>query len=155
MKLGLRIFATVLLLLLTVIFVPPHTQSAPQTRAPSAPSRENIRKPQTELHATEKTIAYLREHGSLPDYYLTKREASKLGWVPSRGNLCEVAPGMYIGGDIFTNAQKLLPTAKNRKWYEADFDYACGNRNARRILFSNDGLIYITYDHYKTVTPAP
>jgi hypothetical protein len=105
-------------------------------------------------HTLNETLTYLHDHGTLPEYYLTKAEASKRGWQPSRGNLCDVAPGMMIGGDVFTNAQHLLPSAPHRVWHEADFDYACGNRNADRILYSSDGLIYTTTDHYKTVTPA-
>jgi ribonuclease len=100
------------------------------------------------------TVAYIREHHALPDFYLTKAEASARGWVPSRGNLCDVVPGMMIGGDVFTNRQHLLPVSSGRTWYEADFEYECGNRNAKRILFSDDGLIFITVDHYQTVNEA-
>ena len=74
----------------------------------------------------------------------------ELGWVASKGNLCEVAPGKAIGGDNFTNRERTLPTAKNRKWYEVDVNYNCGNRGADRIVFSSDGLVFVTYDHYKT-----
>lgn len=107
------------------------------------------------LHTLAETISYLRAHDELPDYYITKSLASSRGWKPSKGNLCDVLPGMMIGGDVFTNAQKLLPTAHGRVWHEADFDYTCGNRNAKRILYSSDGLIYTTANHYTTVNPAP
>jgi guanyl-specific ribonuclease Sa len=103
-----------------------------------------------ELTKVDVVSKYILEKGELPEYYITKREAMELGWVASKGNLCEVAPGKAIGGDNFTNREKTLPTAQNRKWYEVDVNYNCGNRGADRIVFSSDGLVFVTYDHYKT-----
>lgn len=98
----------------------------------------------------EIVVKYLKEHGELPEYYITKSEAKSLGWVPSKGNLCEVAPGRAIGGDIWTNRQKSLPTKSGRRYFEADLNYNCGNRNADRVVFSNDGLVFVTFDHYRS-----
>ena len=103
-----------------------------------------------ELTNDELVVKYLKEHGELPDYYITKSEAKSMGWVPSKGNLCEVAPGKAIGGDIWTNRQKSLPTKSGRKYFEADLNYNCGNRNADRVVFSNDGLVFVTFDHYRS-----
>ena len=103
-----------------------------------------------ELTNDEIVVKDLEEHGELPDYYITKSEAKSLGWVPSKGNLCEVAPGRAIGGDIWTNRQKSLPTKSGRKYFEADLNYNCGNRNADRVVFSNDGLVFVTFDHYRS-----
>lgn len=97
-----------------------------------------------------KVINYIKANGELPDYYITKSEAKSMGWVPSKGNLCEVAPGKAIGGDIWTNRQKSLPTKSGRKYFEADLNYNCGNRNADRVVFSNDGLVFVTFDHYRS-----
>ncbi|MCO5231303.1 MAG: ribonuclease [Chitinophagales bacterium] len=95
-------------------------------------------------------IDYLKEHHQLPDYYITKREAIEAGWQASKGNLCEVLPGRVIGGDRFGNREKKLPQKQGRKYFEADINYNCGRRNAERIIFSNDQLIYVTKDHYTT-----
>jgi hypothetical protein len=103
-------------------------------------------------HSVASIVAYIKSTGHLPDFYLTKREASQRGWIPSRGNLADVAPGMMIGGDVFTNSEHILPAKKGRQWHEADINYTSGTRGPQRILYSSDGLVYVTYDHYKTVT---
>lgn len=101
-----------------------------------------------ELTEENKVINYVKEHHELPEYYITKSEAKKQGWIPSKGNLCEVLPGRAIGGDHFSNREKTLP--KNAQYYEADVNYNCGNRNADRIVFTKKGDVYLTKDHYKT-----
>ncbi len=98
----------------------------------------------------EEVAAYLHIYKHLPDNYITKKEARKLGWDSSAGNLDEVAPGMSIGGDYFGNYEGSLPEKKGRSYYECDIDYTGGYRGAKRIIFSDDGLIYYTEDHYKT-----
>ena len=94
--------------------------------------------------------AYLNAFGHLPDNYITKTEAQDLGWVSSKGNLWDVAPGKSIGGDKFGNREKLLPEKKGRKYYECDVNYEGGYRGSDRIIYSNDGLVYFTEDHYNT-----
>ncbi len=98
----------------------------------------------------EHVAAYLRAFGKLPSNYITKKEAQALGWVSSLGNLWDVAPGKSIGGDRFGNYEGQLPTAKGRKYTECDIDFDGKRRNAKRIVFSNDGLIFYTEDHYTT-----
>ncbi|XID91916.1 ribonuclease domain-containing protein [Paenibacillaceae bacterium WGS1546] len=93
---------------------------------------------------------YIRTYGRLPDNYITKKEAEKLGWVPAEGNLDRVAPGRSIGGDRFRNREGLLPEAQGRIWHEADINYEKGPRGADRIVYSNDGLIFMTTDHYRS-----
>jgi len=100
----------------------------------------------------EEVAVYLAGYGQLPENYITKKQAQDLGWVSSWGNLDEVAPGCSIGGDRFGNYEGSLPDKKGRSWKECDIDYDQGTRNAKRILFSNDGLIYYTEDHYNTFT---
>ena len=99
----------------------------------------------------EDVALYLITYGELPSNYVTKKEARKLGWVPSEGNLQEVCEGCSIGGDYFTyREEEGLPYKEGRQYYECDIDYDGGTRNAKRIVFSNDGLVYYTGDHYKT-----
>lgn len=99
----------------------------------------------------EHVAQYIYKFKALPSNYITKGEAKKLGWQ-TKGTLDKVAPGRSIGGDRYGDYEGKLPKANNRKWTECDIDYVKGNRNAKRIIFSNDGLIYYTNDHYKTFT---
>ena len=91
---------------------------------------------------------YIHTYGRLPSNFLTKKDAQARGWESSKGNLQTVAPGMSIGGDRFGNREGLLPDKKGRQYYECDIDYEGGRRNAKRIVFSDDGLIFYTDDHY-------
>ncbi|MGI2293906.1 MULTISPECIES: ribonuclease domain-containing protein [unclassified Paenibacillus] len=104
------------------------------------------------LTSFSEVAEYLRTNGKLPPNFITKSEASALGWDAKKLNLDKVAPGKSIGGDRFGNREGLLPSAKGRIWYEADIHYKSGGRGADRIVFSNDGLIYMTTDHYKSFT---
>ena len=98
----------------------------------------------------EHVAAYLRAFQELPPNYITKNEAQDLGWVSSQGNLWKVAPGKSIGGDYFGNYEGKLPTAKGRKYTECDIDFDGSYRNGKRIIFSSDGLVFYTEDHYET-----
>ena len=84
----------------------------------------------------------------LPDKYITKEEAKQKGWSSIKGNLDKVVPGKSIGGNIYKNSYKKLPSG--RTWYEADINYTGGYRNGSRILYSDDGLAFASYDHYYT-----
>jgi hypothetical protein len=88
--------------------------------------------------------------GELPSNYITKQHAKNLGWVSFFGNLSDVAPGMVIGGDVYKNRNGHLPQVEGRVWYEADINYDSGYRNDHRLIYSNDGLLFATYDHYMT-----
>ena len=94
--------------------------------------------------------AWLMYQGVLPNYYVTKKEALAAGWDKRIANLADVLPGKMIGGDLYKNNQKLLPKKRGRIWREADFDYFNGYRNNKRIMYSNDGLIFISKDHAQT-----
>ncbi len=92
-------------------------------------------------------IKYLQE---LPEYYITRDDAKNAGWVNWKGNLADVLPGAMIYGGIYYNDKGILPHKEGRVWYETDINYEGGYRNSERVVFSNDGLIFVTYDHYKT-----
>ena len=98
----------------------------------------------------DEVAAYIHQFNELPPNYLTKDEAEALGWDNAEGNLWEVTDGMSIGGDFFGNREGLLPKKSGRSYYEADIDYDGGFRGAERIVFSNDGLIFYTDDHYES-----
>ena len=94
---------------------------------------------------------YLHLYGALPRNYITKRQARDLGW--SGGSVEVYAPGCCIGGDRFGNYEGLLPEAAGRTYYECDIDtLGAASRGAKRIIYSNDGLIYYTEDHYASFT---
>ena len=105
-------------------------------------------------HVTENGFdgadVYIACLGKLPDDYVDKITAINNGWKKSKGNLQEVLPNATIGGDIYYNDDKKLPRSATSVWYEADINYSGGFRNQSRILYSNDGLIFVTYDHYQT-----
>ena len=103
-------------------------------------------------YTSRDTVAlYLMKYGTLPQNYITKAEAQALGW--EGGSLLEYAPGKSIGGDWFGNYEGALPEAEGRTYTECDIDTAgADERGAKRIVFSNDGLIFYTEDHYQTFT---
>lgn len=100
-------------------------------------------------YSKEDVSLYIHTYGELPDNFITKDEATNLGWNSKKGNLWDVAPNMCIGGDKFGNREGLLPKKDGRQYYECDIDYQGGYRDDKRIVYSNDGLIYYTEDHYK------
>ena len=98
----------------------------------------------------EGVALYIHTYGKLPQNYIDKKTAESLGWK-SGESVSSVAPGKSIGGDRFGNYEQLLPKKKGRVYYECDIDaYGKKSRGAKRIVFSNDGLIYYTNDHYES-----
>ena len=97
---------------------------------------------------------YIKTYKKLPKNYITKKEAKRLGW--NGGSVEQVAPGKTIGGDRFGNYEKKLPKKNGRTYYECDIDtLGRKNRGPKRIIYSNDGLIYYTGDHYDTFHKMP
>ena len=94
---------------------------------------------------------YIHTYEHLPGNFITKKEARELGW--SGGSVEDYAPGKSIGGDHFGNYEGLLPEKSGRSYTECDIDtLGSSGRGAKRIIFSNDGLIYYTDDHYASFT---
>ena len=130
------------------------TGAAEETQAQSAETEEAAG--ETDIDALgnytskEEVALYLHTYGKLPSNYITKQQAEKQGWNSEKGNLGDILPGRIIGGSFFGNYEGQLPEKSGRKYYECDIDYRSGYRNAKRIVYSNDGLIFYTEDHYKT-----
>ena len=100
-------------------------------------------------YSAEDVALYLVTYGELPDNFITKSQARKLGW--EGGSVQKYQEGAAIGGDKFGNREGILPKADGRQYYECDIDTdGKSSRGAKRIVFSNDGLIYYTEDHYET-----
>jgi len=104
-----------------------------------------------EYDTRDEVALYIHLYGHLPSNYITKKKAESLGWTG--GSLEPYAPGKSIGGSRFGNYEGLLPEKEGRKYTECDIG-ATGkkSRGAKRIVFSNDGLIYYTDDHYESFT---
>ncbi len=99
----------------------------------------------------EEVAIYIIEYGTLPDNFITKKEARSLGW--SGGGLDDYAEDCSIGGDYFRNNEGLLPVVEGRTYYECDIDTMnARKRGSKRIVYSNDGQIYYTDDHYESFT---
>ena len=140
-------------------------QSQEVSASPSEVSSQELSSPDGQTSATDSAASiaedgsytskddvalYIHTYGRLPGNFITKDQAEALGW--ESGSLRDYAPGKSIGGDVFGNREGLLPKKSGRVWYECDIDYDGGKRNAKRIVFSNDGLIYYTEDHYESFT---
>lgn len=132
---------------------PPETTARTEKTIVTETSAEKLSVEKDGSYTTPEDVAeYIHTFGTLPNNFITKSEAKELGWDNKKGNLWDVAEGKSIGGDRFGNYEKLLPEKKGRKYTECDVNYEGGYRGSERIIFSNDGLIYYTNDHYQTFT---
>ena len=131
--------------------IPASAAPAPEnTAAPAAPESAAAALPEDGTYTSKEDVAlYLHLYGHLPGNFITKKAAEALGW--SGGSLEPYAPGKCIGGSRFGNYEGLLPDREGRYYTECDIDtLGAEKRGAKRIVFSNDGLIYYTEDHYKS-----
>lgn len=101
----------------------------------------------SEMH---EVALYLHCFEELPPNFITKSEAKKLGWVSREGNLWKVAYGKSIGGDRFYTRDDQIPEIVKLDCWECDVNYEGGFRDEERLVFSEDGRIYYTNDHYST-----
>lgn len=130
--------------------LPEVTSSPEETAAPveTEPPQDLIDEFGT--YTTKEDVAlYIHTYGHLPHNFITKKEAQALGW--QGGGLDDYAEDKCIGGTYFGNYEGLLPTAPGRKYTECDINtLGEDSRGAERIVFSNDGLIFYTNDHYES-----
>jgi len=126
------------------------TESEEETLQESATQKEVQVEENGNYTSKEEVALYIHTYGKLPVNYITKKEAQDMGWDPSKGNLSDILPGMSIGGSAFGNYEGALPRANGRRYFECDIDYDGGYRGAKRLVYSNDGLVFYTEDHYNT-----
>lgn len=98
----------------------------------------------------DEVALYLHTYQKLPQNFISKRDAEEQGFRFGEDDFGESFPGKSVGGSRFGNYDGLLPDKAGRRYYECDIDYTGGRRNAKRLVYSNDGLIFYTEDHYKT-----
>ncbi|MBR5925890.1 MAG: ribonuclease [Firmicutes bacterium] len=112
-------------------------------------AEETVKISEDGIYDSKEDVAlYIHTYGHLPSNYITKKEAQKLGW--QGGDLRPYAPGKCIGGSYFGNNEGLLPDAKGREYHECDIGTLNQkSRGAKRLVYSNDGLIFYTEDHYE------
>ena len=125
-----------------------------ENKAPDpAPSEASVEEGGT-YDSKEEVAEYLSIYRKLPKNYITKKEAKRMGW--SGGSVERYAPGKAIGGDRFGNYEKKLPEKSGRRYYECDIDtIGRKKRGPKRMIYSDDGLIYYTGDHYRTFSKMP
>ena len=129
----------------------PPAQTAPSVPAAAENEAETVLPVDGSYTSRDDVALYLHTYGQLPGNFITKAEARALGWPG--GGLAEYAPGKCIGGDEFGNYEGVLPDVPGRTYYECDIDtLGADSRGAKRIVFSDDGNIYYTQDHYETFT---
>ena len=126
------------------------TESEEETLLESVTEKEVQVEENGNYTSKEEVALYIHTYGKLPVNYITKKEAQDMGWDPSKGNLSDILPGMSIGGSAFGNYEGALPRANGRRYFECDIDYDGGYRGAKRLVYSNDGLVFYTEDHYNT-----
>ncbi len=149
---ALLLVAAALLGCLTTAFAASKKQSAAKTETLVVYAADYPEEEDGWYSTMEEVAVYLTLYEKLPGNFISKYDAENLGWDNRKGNLDKVAPGCSIGGNRFGNYEGLLPEAKGRKYTECDINYDGGYRNGERIVFSNDGLIFYTSDHYQTFT---
>lgn len=132
--------------------VDPATSPDPEPAPEPEPEREQPGVPVEEgeyYYDLEHVASYLVTFGELPPNYVTKREAEDAGW--EGGSVEDYIEDAAIGGNVFRNRERMLPTARGRTYYECDIDtHGRRSRGARRLIYSDDGLLYYTSDHYES-----
>ncbi len=143
---------------LTLVSSTPTTSAPPAPDSPQEPAPAPSEEPPAPAAAlqedgvytsAEDVALYLHTYGHLPSNFITKTKARAAGW--EGGSLEPYCPGMCIGGGGFANREGSLPDAPGRSWKECDINtLGKSSRGPERLVYSNDGLIYYTGDHYES-----
>ena len=143
-----KLVAVVVLLLAAIMLLSACAASASTGKKDDRPEPTATRGP---MDGAQELVDYIDEHGELPENFIRKKEAENLGWKTTYRYVSDLGPGITIGGDYFGNNEGMLPKAKGRKWTECDVNtLGARTRGPERIVFSNDGLIYYSPDHYES-----
>lgn len=126
--------------------VPAVSEQTVPLQEPAAPPNDISVSEDGEYTQKDELSLYIHLYGHLPSNFITKDEAEKAGWTG--GAVGKVLPGKSIGGDRYYNREGLLPKAPGRVWTECDVGDRRNTRGGERLVFSNDGLIYYSPDHY-------
>ena len=135
------------------VILPTEDVSRPAEDLPASPQKAPAEVPAENgvYDSRDEVALYIHTYGHLPGNYITKKQAQSLGWTG--GSLEPYAPGCCIGGSYFGNYEGLLPEADGRSYTECDIDtLGQSSRGGKRIVFSDDGLVYYTDDHYESFT---
>ena len=153
MKKNTKLIGILLLVFLTGIFVgysineTRHNNDVVEPVAEPAVEENITIAEDGKYYSKEDVGLYLHTYNHLPDNYVTKAEVRNMGWR-NGDDIWAFCDGCVIGGDNFQNKEKLLPEKESRQYYECDVYYYGGERGGYRIIYSNDGLVYYTGDHY-------
>ena len=103
-----------------------------------------------EYTSMEEVALYIHTYGTVPPNFVSKTKARNAGWEASEGNLWDVLPGRSIGGGGWHNDEEVMPGEYYDQWYECDINYEGGYRGAERLVYSDNGMIFYTPDHYES-----
>lgn len=93
---------------------------------------------------------YLIEYGQLPNNFITK--GSQETWMVRR-QFRTLRPRQMYWRRLFWQLRKSSPVVSGRTYHECDIDTLnAKSRGAKRIIYSDDGQIYYTDNHYKSFT---
>ena len=138
--------------ILLLVMRPGEDRGAPGTESAARVTAQPAAETAGPVTAPQEIADYILLNGRLPDNFITKDEAVALGWNAAKNDVSDVAPGKSIGGDRFGNYEGRLPQVRGRRYYEADCNYTGGPRGGERIVYSDDGHVWYTPDHYQTFT---
>ena len=142
-----KFIAVIVILMAAVLLLTGCVASAAGKRDQSTAAPEVTPGP---MESAQELADYIFENGELPDNFIRKKEAENRGWKTIYRYVSDLGDGITIGGDYFGNYEEKLPVVKGRKYYEADCFYQGGPRNEYRIIYSTDGHVWFTGDHYNT-----